>query len=90
MTPKFKANVTARYEFPLGSFDAHLQGAIVGQDKRWADLRSPERRDRWRAALLHLVDLSAGVDNGTYSFELFVNNVFDELAEVTRTRSARF
>jgi iron complex outermembrane recepter protein len=39
VSPKFKGNLTARYEFPLGSFDAHLQGALVYAGKRWADLR---------------------------------------------------
>jgi iron complex outermembrane receptor protein len=30
------------------------------------------------------VDLSAGVDNGSYSVELFVDNVADERGELTR------
>src|SRR5688572_19967226 len=85
VTPKYKANFTARYEFPIGSFDAHLQGSVVGQDKTWSDLRSPDKEIVGAQPSYTLVDLSAGVTNGTYSFALYINNAFDELAEVTRT-----
>ncbi|MGH8239590.1 MAG: TonB-dependent receptor, partial [Steroidobacteraceae bacterium] len=84
VSPKFKGNVTARYEFPLGSFDAHLQGALVYAGKRWADLRVVERSIIGELDSYTIFDLAAGVDNGTYSLELFVGNVFDERAEVTR------
>ena len=84
MSPKFKGNVTARYEFPIGSFDAHLQGALVHVGKRWADLRVLERSIIGRLDSYEVFDLAAGVDNGKYSFELFVGNVFDERAEITR------
>ena len=84
VSPKFKGNVTARYEFPLGDFDAHLQGAFVYAGKRWADLRIVEREIIGELDSYSIFDLSAGLDNGTYSFELFVGNVFDERGEVTR------
>lgn len=85
VTPKYKANFTARYEFPVGSFDAHVQGALVRQDSSWSDLRQPDREIVGRQPGYTLVDLSFGVRNDTYSIELFVNNAFDELAEITRT-----
>ncbi len=84
VSPKFKGNVTARYEFPLGSFDAHLQGALVYAGKRWADLRVVERAIIGRLGSYTNFDVTAGVDNGTYSIELFVGNVFDKRGEVTR------
>jgi iron complex outermembrane recepter protein len=84
VSPKFKGNVTARYEFPIGNFDAHLQGALVHVGKRWADLRVLERSIIGRLDSYEIFDLAAGVDNGKYSFELFVGNVFDERAEITR------
>jgi len=43
VTPEFKGNVTARYEFVIGEFDAHLQGAMVTQTSSWTDLRLFER-----------------------------------------------
>jgi outer membrane receptor protein involved in Fe transport len=84
VSPKFKGNMTARYTFPLGSFDAHVQGAYVYAGKRWADLRTVEREIIGRLDAYSIVDFTAGIDNGTYSFELFVGNVFDERAEITR------
>jgi iron complex outermembrane recepter protein len=84
VTPKFKGNLTARYEFPLGSFDAHLQGAVVYAGKRWSDLRVVERGIVGELESYTNVDVTAGVDNGTYSVELFVGNVLDKRGEVSR------
>jgi outer membrane receptor protein involved in Fe transport len=84
VSPKFKGNVTARYEFPLGSFDAHLQGAVVYAGKRWADLREVERSIIGQLDAYTIFDATAGIDNGTYSLELFIGNAFDERGEVTR------
>jgi outer membrane receptor protein involved in Fe transport len=39
VTPKFKATATARYEWNVGGFRAHLQGSVSGQTFAWADLR---------------------------------------------------
>jgi iron complex outermembrane receptor protein len=85
VTPKFKANVTARYGFAVGSkLDAHVQAAAVYQDQAWADLTLVERDLLGAQKSYTLVDLSAGLTNGDYTFELFVTNLFDKLAEVTR------
>jgi iron complex outermembrane recepter protein len=84
VSPKFKGNVTARYTFPVGSFDAHVQGAYVYAGKRWADLRTVERSIIGQLDAYSIFDFTAGIDNGTYSFELFVGNAFDERAEITR------
>jgi outer membrane receptor protein involved in Fe transport len=84
VSPKFKGNVTARYEFPMGSFDAHLQGALVYVGKRWADLRVVERSIIGELDAYQVFDMTAGIDNGTWSLELFVGNLFDERGEVTR------
>lgn len=84
VTPKFKGNLTARYEFPIGSFDAHLQGSVIHVGKRWADLRVAERAILGRMPSYTTYDLSAGMGNGTYNFELFVNNLTDERAEISR------
>jgi outer membrane receptor protein involved in Fe transport len=84
ITPKFKANMTARYGFDVGSMDAHVQVAAVYQDKAWADLPTFERELLGPQRAYTLVDLSSGITNGEYSFELFVTNVFDKLAEISR------
>jgi iron complex outermembrane recepter protein len=84
ITPKFKANVTARYEFPVGSLDAHVQAAAVYQDKAWSDLNVANRALLGAQASYTILDIATGVNTASYSLELFVSNVFDKLAEVTR------
>jgi outer membrane receptor protein involved in Fe transport len=68
----------------MGSFDAHLQGAVVYAGKRWADLREVEREIIGQLDAYTLLDMTAGIDNGSWSLELFVGNVTDERGEVTR------
>ena len=84
VTPRFKANLTVRYEFPLGDFDAHVQGSAVTQTSSWTDLRLLERaiigkQDGWSA-----FDLTAGIENDTWSAEFFATNVTDERASLYR------
>jgi len=84
VTPKFKANLTARYTFQLGSFDSFVQGSAVYEGSRWADLRSWEREFLGKLDAYTLVDLSAGIAKGPYTAELFITNAFDSKAESDR------
>ncbi|MBX7250210.1 MAG: TonB-dependent receptor [Caulobacteraceae bacterium] len=83
-TPRVKGNLTARYEWSLGEYDAHVQGAVVYVGETWTDLRTYERSiigqqpDYWTA------DFTAGVDRGEWTLELFLKNAFDERANVYR------
>jgi len=38
VTPRFKANATARYEFDVAAAHAHMQGSLVYQGASWSDL----------------------------------------------------
>ena len=38
VTPRFKANATARYEFDVKTLRAHVQGSVVYQGSSWSDL----------------------------------------------------
>ncbi|HRD27089.1 MAG TPA: TonB-dependent receptor [Caulobacter sp.] len=84
VTPRFKGNVTVRYEFALGEYDAHLQGSMVTQTSSWTDLRLVERaiigkQDGWSA-----FDFTAGVERDAWSAEFFVQNLTDERASLYR------
>jgi iron complex outermembrane receptor protein len=60
VTPKFKANLTARYEFDLGGLRVLRPGRAVGQTGNWTDLRLAEREpSSARQAGYTLVDVSA-------------------------------
>jgi outer membrane receptor protein involved in Fe transport len=83
-TPKFKANLTARYGFGLFDWKAHAQGSLVYQSAVWPDMRTEERAILGQQPAYAIFDATFGADHGPYSVELFVNNVFDRRAEVFR------
>jgi outer membrane receptor protein involved in Fe transport len=84
VTPKFKGNVTARYLFSLGDWDAHLQGSVVYQDSSWADLRTFERAVEGRMPSYSTADFQFGAERNGMEWELFVKNAFDSRGNVTR------
>jgi iron complex outermembrane recepter protein len=97
-TPKYKTNWTARYEWPLDQFLAHVQGALTYQSSSWPDLRieapnpvfgnlSPSVPIRSALGLQRpftIVDFTAGVDTDKWNAELFILNAFDERADLYR------
>ena len=85
VTPKFKGNAIARYEFPMGDLNAHVQGAVVFQTSSWADLRLAERAQLGRQSGYQTVDLSAGLDRDTWNLEVALTNAGDVIGETIRT-----
>ena len=97
-TPKYKTNWTARYEWPLDQFLAHVQGALTYKSSSWPDLRieapnpvfgnlSPSVPIRSALGLQRpftIVDFTAGVDTDKWNAELFILNAFDERADLYR------
>ncbi|MDH4260725.1 MAG: TonB-dependent receptor, partial [Gammaproteobacteria bacterium] len=82
VTPKLKGNLTARYRFMLGQFDGFVQGAAVYSGDTWADLQRPDRAVIGVQSSYSIADFSAGISRGNYAVELFINNAFDERAEL--------
>lgn len=85
VTPKFKANLTARYTFDLtGGYKAHLQasGLYVGQ--RYADLRQVARNILGPEPQYFSADFAAGVEKNGLTGELFISNAFDKRAVLDR------
>ena len=83
-TPRFKANLTGRYEFPLQGFDAHLQGSVVHNDSSRSALLPFEGSVLGDQDGYSVVDMSFGIAKPSWSAELFIDNVFDEEASVYR------
>ncbi len=97
VTPEWKANATARYEFNVANFDSYVQGSVIYSSEREADLRTIVTPTDYglidplyvREVLGQLpsytvADLAAGFGKDDWRLELFVQNVFDERAEVGR------
>ncbi|WP_304189811.1 TonB-dependent receptor [Phenylobacterium aquaticum] len=78
VTPKVKANATARYEFPWGDFTAHVQGSAVYQSSSTAALPVLESAILGTQRAYGQLDLSAGLDHDTWKVELSVLNAFDK------------
>ena len=86
VTPKFKANLAARYTFDVGNgYLAHLQatGLYVGQ--RFGDLRQEARTILGPEPQYYLADFSAGVEKNGLTTELYISNAFDKRAVLDRT-----
>lgn len=84
ITPKVKANLTARYNWDVGEYEAHVQGAVFHQGDRVSDLRVAERDKLGNLDGYTLFDLSAGWRRGQWSLDFFVKNVFDKRTELTK------
>jgi len=84
VTPKFKGDGIARYEWSLGAYDAHVQGALVYQSSSPSALRTVDRQILGDQAAYATLDLLAGLQKDHTSYELFVTNATDKHAELYR------
>jgi iron complex outermembrane receptor protein len=82
VTPDFKANLIARYSFPLGGFEAHMQGAVAYQTSRASLLNVAENEIYGDIPSSTFLDLAFGVTNEKYAIELFLANATDEDAPI--------
>lgn len=85
VTPEWKGNLIARWNFPMGSFDSFVQGAAVYNGKAWSDLRDGDRAVMGEQDAYTIVDFAAGLGRGSWRAELYLNNAFDERAELFAT-----
>ena len=84
VTPELKANATVRYKFPVGTFDSYVQGSVIYSDERTTDLRVAENAIIGNMPSYTIADFAAGFGRDDWTLELFVSNVFDKLAQVSR------
>lgn len=95
LTPKFKGDATARYEFDLGHVRAHLQAAATYQGPSWPDLRveapnpvtgvfQPLRSALGQQRAFATLDLNAGLAHGNWFFDLSLLNATDTRADLYR------
>ncbi|MBU6297720.1 MAG: TonB-dependent receptor [Alphaproteobacteria bacterium] len=84
ITPKWKLNATARYEFMIGDLNAHVQGSLVHQSGTWPDLRIAERTLLGQSRAYTMFDFTTGVERDNWTLELYVKNLTDERAQLGR------
>ncbi len=77
VTPKFKGNLVARYEFPLMGWNGHFQVAGNHTSNRLSDLRTVENGIKGNLKGYTTVDFSIGAKNDLWSADLFATNLFN-------------
>jgi iron complex outermembrane recepter protein len=78
VTPKFKANLTARYEWDVAEMKAHVQGSVIHTGSAFPDLRASDRAVIGKLSAYTTVDLTAGLDHESWRVEAYVKNLLDE------------
>ena len=82
LTPKVKANASARYTWEVGEYEAFWQASLVHVGDRTTDLRERQRNLIDDLDAYTTVDLSAGLKAEKWSLDFFLKNAFDERAEL--------
>jgi iron complex outermembrane receptor protein len=82
LTPRFKANASARYTWDVGAYEAFWQASLVHVGDRTTDLREAQRELVDDLDAYTTVDLSAGLKAEKWSLDVFLKNAFDERAEL--------
>ena len=76
--PKFKANATARYEFPFQTYDAFVQGVVGTQTGTRSYLTDAEAALLGSTKGFTTADFSAGLSKDKWRLTAFIENAFDE------------
>ena len=82
VTPTFKGNVIARYVYNVGEYEGDVQASYVYQNDVEAELLPYNRPITGRQEAFGTADLSTSLRKGAYSLTLYVDNLFDERAEL--------
>jgi outer membrane receptor protein involved in Fe transport len=82
VTPTFKGNVIARYSFSVGGFDGDVQGSYVYQSDAEAELIPWNRQWTGKQDAFGIADFSASLKKNSYTLTLYINNAFDEQADL--------
>jgi outer membrane receptor protein involved in Fe transport len=85
ITPKWKLNATARYEWTLwDNLGAHVQASLVHESGRWQDMRLAERQILGKSPAFTTADFVAGLSRDNWTLDLSLLNAFDTRAELGR------
>ncbi|MBL8542884.1 MAG: TonB-dependent receptor [Hyphomonadaceae bacterium] len=78
VAPDLKLDFTARYEFPLGAWEAFVQGGASYVGERSIDIRQTEAALIGTLDAYWTADVSAGVERDGWRLSAFIDNIFDE------------
>lgn len=78
VAPDLKLDLNARYEFPLGAWEAFVQGGVSYVGQRSIDIRQTEAALIGELDSYWLTDIAFGVERNAWRISMFVDNLFDE------------
>jgi len=84
ITPDYKGNLTARYTFDVGTYEAYWQGSLVAEGRRRSDLRTAERQIVGDLPSYTMTDMGFGLRKNSWSLDVYVKNLFDTNAQYNR------
>ncbi len=84
VTPKYKGNVGARYEFMAGDFNSFVQGTVFHQASSTFSLEADHNAWVGDTPAFTTFDMSAGFGKNNWKLEGFIQNMFDERGELGR------
>ena len=80
--PEWQLTGIWRSNFNVGELPGFFQAAVSYTDSRWNDLDILNVPARQEMDAYTLVNLSTGIEKDNWTLSLFVNNLFDERAEI--------
>ena len=80
--PKWQLTGILRSNFDIGSLPSFFQAAVAYTDKRWNDLDTTNVPARREMDNYTLVNLSGGIEKDNWTMTFYVNNLFDERAQI--------
>ncbi|MEY4270019.1 MAG: hypothetical protein RLZZ58_1235 [Pseudomonadota bacterium] len=81
--PRFKGSTTARYEFPVASNDAFVQGSISYQGGTRSFLTDADFAAVGGTRGFATFDFSAGMNWDNWTIEAFIQNAFDKRGQLS-------
>jgi iron complex outermembrane recepter protein len=84
VAPKVKLNLVAREVFPIGDWEGFFQASGMYQTSTTPLLRLIDQQTIGDMPAYALFDLSTGASKNGLTAQLYVSNVFDKRAELTR------
>lgn len=78
VVPKFKGTATARYEFPVGAYTAHIQGSVSGQTHSPSNLLVVDQSIIGNQEGYVLTDFTFGIQSDDWRLVGYITNAFDE------------
>ncbi len=80
--PKWQMSGIWRSNFDVASMPGFFQAAVAYTGSRWNDLDTLNVPARQKMDSYTLVNLSAGIEQENWTLSFYVNNLFDERAEI--------